>query len=704
MMDDASKEHSPDLAAWVMGRVEEWQQHYNSNYRDKHEEYYRLWRGIWAEGDKTRKSERSKLIAPALQQAVESSVAEVEEATFGRGEFFDLRDNYGDQNPDDIAQTKQYLCEDFKRVKVRKAVGEALLVAAYSGTGLMECVIDESIVRVPATEPLADSTLMAVGVSEQKRVLVRWRSVLPQNFAIDPNATSVEEALGVAVDEFVSRHFIEQQQESGNYRDDVDVGPVPSEQGLEADPELSNQPQDKCRLTRYYGLVPKYLLDAAIADPEEGEEIVSLTGEDEEKKDETYVESIVIIANGGKILKVEENPFMMRDRPIVAFQWELVPGRFWGRGVCEKGYNSQKALDAELRARADALALTVHPMMAVDATRMPRGAKAEVYPGKTILTNGNPAEVLMPFKFGQLDQVTFQQAGDLMQMVQMATGAIDSAGMDASVNGETKTGAMSMALGAIMKRHKRTLVNFQESCLIPMVEKTAWRYMQFDPERYKAADYDFIASSSLGIIAREYEVQQLSMLAQTLGPNSPITPSVVRAIVQNMSLYNRDELLSVLDEAAKPDPEAAKFKQMQQELLVRDATASVAVKEADAKKKEAEAVAEIEDIKNDRLRILTTNLPQGQTDDDAFQKRAKIAELMLKEKDINAKVAMVEKQTNEDIPGAGMGKDDKVMMGMSNVLGEVLATNKELIKSLNSKKRVVRDDKGRVLGVEAIKD
>ena len=31
-----------------------------------------------------------------------------------------------------------------------------------------------------------------------------------------------------------------------------------------------------------------------------------------------------------------------------------------------------KALDAEMRARIDALALTTHPMMAVDATRIPR--------------------------------------------------------------------------------------------------------------------------------------------------------------------------------------------------------------------------------------------------------------------------------------------------------------------------------------------
>ena len=48
-------------------------------------------------------------------------------------------------------------------------------------------------------------------------------------------------------------------------------------------------------------------------------------------------------------MKVEENPYMMQDRPIVAFPWDVVPNRFSpGGGVCEKGYNSQKALDTEV--------------------------------------------------------------------------------------------------------------------------------------------------------------------------------------------------------------------------------------------------------------------------------------------------------------------------------------------------------------------
>jgi hypothetical protein len=199
---------------------------------------------------------------------------------------------------------------------------------------------------------------------------------------------------------------------------------------------------------------------------------------------ELYVEAVVVIANGGTLLKAEENPYMMQDRPVVAFPWDVVPGRFWGRGVCEKGYNAQKALDTELRARIDALALTVHPMMAVDASRLPRGAKLEVRPGKAILTNGNPAEILQPFNFGQLDPNTFNQAASLQQMVQMATGAIDAAGIPGSINGDATAAGISMSLGAIIKRHKRTLINFQEAFLIPFIEKAAHRYMQFNPELY----------------------------------------------------------------------------------------------------------------------------------------------------------------------------------------------------------------------------
>jgi hypothetical protein len=469
---------------WVMEKCNSWRNHFENNYEEKFDEYYRLWRGIFSSEDRTRDSERSQIISPALQQAVESSVAEIEEATFGRGRFFDIKDDLRDGEPQDVVYLREQLYRDFQANKARKGVAECLINAAVFGTGVAEIVLEEEKEMKPASQPIMEGQMQAVGVNISDRTVCKLRPVLPQNFLIDPVATSIEEAIGVAIDEFVPYHQVELLQESGVYKD-VDITFAPQDTDLDPDHELFDQPDDKVRLTKYYGLVPNYLVS---------EEIES------EEDDGHYIECIVVIANGGTLLKVERNPYMMGDRPVVSFPWDIVPGRFWGRGVCEKGYNSQKALDAELRARIDALGLTVHPMMAMDATRLPRGARPEVRPGKILLTNGDPREVLQPFNFGQVSQITFAQADSLQKMVQTATGAVDSAGIPGSINGEATAAGISMSLGAIIKRHKRTLINFQESFLIPFVTKVAHRYMQFEPEIYPVSDYRFEVTSSLGII------------------------------------------------------------------------------------------------------------------------------------------------------------------------------------------------------------
>ena len=622
------------LEGWVMDKVRSWRDHYEANYKEQFDEYYRLWRGQWAKEDSMRNSERSKIISPALQQAVESSVAEVEEATFGRGKWFDIKDDYADKQRMDVQIMRNLLQEDFDYCKTRKQIAECILNSAIFGTGIGEIVMDEVKYRRPATEPVMDGTAMAVGIRESDRTVVKLRPVLPQNFLIDPVATSIDEALGVAIDEFVPMHYVEQLQESGVYNDVPIVVDAP-DTDLEPDQNLTVYDDNKVRLTKYYGLVPRDLFD--VASMEEDEEIVELEASEDAPK---YIEAVVIIANGGTLLKVEENPFMMQDRPVVAFAWDVVPGRFWGRGICEKGYNSQKALDTELRARIDALALTVHPMMAVDASRLPRGVKMEVRPGKTILTNGNPAEILQPFRFGNLDPNTFNQSASLQQMVQMATGAIDAAGIPGSINGDATAAGISMSLGAIIKRHKRTLINFQEAFLIPFVKKAAYRYMQFDPERYPTNDYQFCVSSSLGIIAREYEVTQLVQLLQTMSPDSPLYPTLIESIVDNMNLSNREELIEKLRQAAQPDPQAQQLQQataqaqMNQLQAQTDAFAASAEDyRARAAKNMADAQIAAFEAETDRINVLM----KGDPNKDEFERRVKAAELLLKERELMSK-------------------------------------------------------------------
>jgi len=640
-MEEFNEENKPlmieeHLEDWVMHKCNSWRDHFESNYSEKFDEYYRLWRGIWAQEDATRGSERSKIISPALQQAVESSVAEIEEATFGRGRFFDIKDDANDPEKADIVFLRNQLHTDFEATKVRKSVAECLINSAVFGTGIAEIVISEEKEMAPATQPIMGGDLTAVGVSVRDRTICKLRPVMPQNFLIDPVATSVEDALGVAVDEFVSRHLVEQLQESGVYRE-ADLGGSSPDFEIEPDQDLTVYLDDKVRLTKYYGLVPRYLLDDAQA--EDGEEVLS-----EDDNDSYYVEAIVVIANEGTLLKAEANPYMMQDRPIVAFPWDVVPSRFWGRGVCEKGYNSQKALDAEIRARIDALALTVHPMMAMDATRIPRGSRPEVRPGKLMLTNGNPSEILQPFNFGQVSQITFAQADALQKMVQTATGAIDSAGIAGSINGEATAAGISMSLGAIIKRHKRTLINFQESFLIPFVTKAAHRYMQFDPEHYPVSDYKFHATSTLGIMAREYEVTQLVQLLQTMKADSPLYGSLISAIIDNMNISNREELIARLEQASQPTPEQQQAAQQAQQAQLEFQQSQTAAlmgqaqeSQARAQKISVEAQAIPQELQISKIKAITTNLQAGDQDDKEFERRLKVAELALKEKDIKLK-------------------------------------------------------------------
>ena len=629
----AEEIYSPDplmieesLEEWVMTKCENWRDHYESNYEQKFEEYYRLWRGQWDPANSERASERSRIISPALQQAVESNVAELEEATFGRGKWFDITDDTNDPEKQDILYLRKKLTEDFESCKIRKAVAECLINSAVFGTGIGEITLEEIKEMAPATQPIMDGQLTAVGVNITDRVVVKLKPVLPQNFLIDPVATSIDDAMGVAIDEFVSKHSVEILQEQGVYNE-APIESAAPDADLEPDQDLTIYNDDKVRLTKYYGLVPRELLEAEDVDVEE---------------DSKYVEAIVVIANGGTLLKAEANPYMMKDRPVVAFPWDVVPGRFWGRGVCEKGYNSQKALDTELRARIDALSLTIHPMLAIDATRLPRGARPEVRPGKMILTNGDPREVLQPFNFGQVGQITFAQAASLQQMVQQATGAVDSAGIAGQVNGEATAAGISMSLGAIIKRHKRTLINFQQSFLLPFVTKAAHRYMQFDPENYPVADYKFNATSTLGIIAREYEVTQLVQLLQTMKQDSPLYPVLIQSIIDNMNLSNREELIATMQQASQPNPQAQQMAQVAQQAQIEFQQAQTAALQGQAAESQAragkyaiETQLAPQELEIEKIEAITRNLREGDEDDKEFERRMKIAEVALKEKNLN---------------------------------------------------------------------
>jgi hypothetical protein len=196
------------------------------------------------------------------------------------------------------------------------------------------------------------------------------------------------------------------------------------------------------------------------------------------------------------------------------------------------------------------------------------------------------------------------------------------------------------------------LVNFQEDFLVPFIKKAAFRFMQFDPERYPSVDMNFIPTATLGIIAREYEQQQFIGLLQTLGPNTPVLPIILKGILANSSLSNRYELMQALDKMNQPDPEAQQLAQVQQQLALQAAQAQIAVNTTQAEQNRAEATkltveAQLmpQETQAKMSASLTKNLPnQDEAASREFDKRVKIAELMLKEADIKNKSKIVELQ------------------------------------------------------------
>jgi hypothetical protein len=647
-------EADKELTDFVVDHCNRWRDYRDTNFLPDWLEYERIFRGQWASEDKTRESERSRIVTPATQQAVETRHAEIMEAIFGQGEFFDIEDNIQDinGNPIDVELIKSQLMEDFKKDKIRKSIDQIELMAEIYGTGIGEIIVKSEKEYIPSTQPIMGQPgQAAIGVMEKDRVAVKIVPVNPKNFLFDPNGTSVDDCMGVAIEKYVSIHKIVAGIEKGIYRK-VDITPTYEDTDLEPTQEVSQYQDEKVLLLTYYGLVPREYLN----NMEENKEIVELFPENSAAEDYTdMVEAIVVIANDGLLLKAEENPYMMKDRPVLSYQDDTVPNRLLGRGTVEKAFNMQKAIDAQTRSHLDSLALTTSPMMAMDATRLPRGAKFEVKPGKAILTNGNPNEILYPFKFGTTDQNNLATAQAFQTMLLQATGTLDSNGMVSQAARDGSNAGMSMAVATIIKKYKRTLVNFQEDFLIPFIKKAAFRFMQFDPERYPSVDMNFIPTATLGIIAREYEQQQFIGLLQTLGADTPVLPIILKGIVGNSSLSNRMELIAKLDEMMQPNPEQQQMAQVQQQLALQAAQAQIAVQTTQAEQNRAEAqklLTEAQlmpaEVQAKTMAATTKNLP---TSDDLaakeFDKRVKIAELMLKEADIKNKSKIVEMQMAE---------------------------------------------------------
>jgi hypothetical protein len=584
---DTTGKPDPALAAWIMEKVTRWRLSRNNNYSTDWEKYYRIWRGKWDPSLKGKLAERSRIITPATQSAVDQTVAEMAEAVFGRGMWFDLSEEAppakppappqpgqppqaAQPDPADVAREQEemirdHLIEDFSNSRLVADVIETFYNGATYGTGISKRTVDT---RLDGTRYIC------------------WLPVAPSGFVIDTAATTIDDALGVAHETIRPLHEVLDKQESGEYFDE-DVGTSAAGFGTSdlmkggLSDFLEIDPQDGVYITEWHGKIPaKFLKEKAQDKGDDTDLLIDETAEgDDEVDEDEYVEAVVVIGNATHVLKAEKNE--LNDRGFIAYQHHRSPNSFWGIGVVEKAFNSQSGLDGEVRARQDALALTTYPIVGVDATRMPRNLNMVVAPGKVYLTNGRPSEVIEPITFGNLNNASFQQSGDMERYVQVATGATDPA---KPVNGNSTASGQSQQSAAFIKRAKLTMQSVDVDYLSKLIRKSIIGYNALNPQRYPKMP-NFTVNSTMSIMAREFEQMQMTNLLAIIPQQSPAFPIILKGIIENYSGPSKDKIIEAIEQSMKPDPAQVQSQQQMQ-----------AAQLAEQQKKVEKLAAEIEEI------------------------------------------------------------------------------------------------------------
>ena len=598
---EAASTGSDSLVGWVMERVNRWRNHRDNNYLPDWEKYYNIWRGKWSANLKDKEHERSRLISPATQNAVDTMVAEMAEATFGRGKWFDIQDTDDPQQRATAEVARDNLIADFDRDGIPSVIRECYFSGAIYGNGIAKRTVEDR---------------------PDGSVAVKWIPVLPFNFVIDTAATNVEDDLGCADETIVPLHYVEAKQINGEFLPNA-VGAMAGYESnaVQSSPRNLNllaDASDGVYITEYHGKVPAKLFNEATE--KEADLLAGLElGEDAEKADELpdeMIEAVITIANGGILLKKVEAPF--GDRGVVAYAHDKVTRQFWGRGIAEKTFNSQSALDAHLRARIDALGLMTYPVMGADATRLPRNLNLQIRPGKTIFTNGRPSEIVEPITFGNLDISTFQHTADLERYVQMASGSYEAATpTNVNTRNETSSG-VSMSIGSMVKRAKLTMFNVDQDFLDPIIRKSISAYSQVDPQRYPVPDASFTVNSTMSVMAREFEQTQMTNLLAIMPQESPAFLLVLKAIVENYSGPSKDALVQSIESMMQPDPEQQQMDQTIKALQLAGAKAEV-------QKLQAEVNKIMEDIKLIRAKAMKEQVLASLADDEVEIDAARVA-------------------------------------------------------------------------------
>ena len=581
---------SDPLASWVMEHVQEWETFRDTENKTRWDEYWRLWRGVWSAQDQQRLKEKSRAIMPDLSTAVESAVAELDDAAFGSAKWIDIQDDILDVEAEDMLYASMLLREEMELNGIPSAARQCILLSAIYGTGIGKIAVEKS-------------------EENASQILCKLLPVDPREFVVDPAASTIDEALGVAHVTYRPKHVIIEKQQMGVYLEQPFESSGATTSGTPNPLAFAGRgwtDTDKVKITEWHGRVPVSMLEDIDA---------PMTGLEIHGEDENYVEAIITIANDETILRAVQNPY---SRAFVAFSWEEVPNSFYGRGIMEKGYWPQKNLDTEHRARTDALSLSNAPMMLINRQAFPRGGDFRVRPGRNIFLNAEVGENnIRPLQFASPDPQSARQIQDLKASIQSATGQQQDINLS-DVSVRTGSSGVAIMAASTLKRSKRAMINLERSFLSPLVKKALERYSDLDKRFKGLQDTRFKVMSTMGLVRQELEVQQMSQLLQLFPAGGISFWAMAKEIVDLTSLSKSAAIKEFIDMEIQqamqpPEPEptyAEQAKLMSIELQQMKLDQDRELRQISLQIEAARAATESERVDVERMRTIGDDIVQ----------------------------------------------------------------------------------------------
>jgi hypothetical protein len=593
-------------------------------------------------GSGAAKAKKAKgLFIGSTRNKVRAARAKINDALFGAGKLpFDTSPTNEELAPYADA-VEEILTEQFERMGFRSLMKTGVNTLATYGTGFM---FGPLVRRETICETSADNSSGSPQLVEQEYAFDAPYFELGNTLDVypDPEARELGKGLGVFWATMESPHTVTAWKQDKSYFN-VDAALLaPGERGDETGSERAGQyraniefwhKNDRIKVARFFGKVPKSLLSA----PEE-----DATEEDIEQAESGEMVDAIVIMAGGVVVKMSESPY--QKNPAMRCVYEAVEHEMWGVGVAENNAPHQKVTNAAFRLFMEGKGMALLGTASVDRSKFLATEDFKKFPGKVYQMK--PGLSVEERDKAIMHHVEPDITGGWLDVIRMSEQFSDddtgitkyTQGDDASNLNKTATG-ISMIMSASSLPIKEVIQNIDEMWIEPAVERTIeWdlKYLEVETvqkihgdkiaqlwaqikEFGKTSFMEWKATGTASFMQKEVLTNKIRAFSE-FALSNPVTAQLVDArelLQQTWDVMEIGKETPVLDAEKSVPPHVQQQLQEQGQHIqqmggaLQQASQAVQKLEAEkASKDDANAVARYK-AENERLQMLLPYLPAG---------------------------------------------------------------------------------------------